>query len=174
MAFSDQFTGEEWEALAGLPRLVATAASYADGYRVVENLREEWAGAAAISAAVTRYPDSELIQEIVTERGVEIGDRPDPAAIVADNVTGIQQAVDRSIAQAERAQQALDRVAPADATVYREWILAIAKHVVNAAKRGAVLGLGGVRVDQPESAYVARLASALGLDTTPEAQPPAG
>jgi hypothetical protein len=170
MAFSDQFTGQEWEALAGLPRLVATAASYADGYRVVENLREQWAGSTAIAEAATRYPESLLIQEIATERGVEIGDRPDPAAMVADNVTGIRQAIELSLTQAELANRALARLQHAEAAVYREWVVMIAETVVSSAKRGAIMGVGGVRVDALEADYVSRLAAALGAQSSIAAQ----
>jgi len=167
MAFSDRFTEKEWEALAGLPRLVATAAGYAAGYRPLESLREQFAGAAALRAAVFEFPDLPLIQEIASERAVETGDRPDPSAVSIETLGGVHQAVAVSLAQAEAANRALTRVDPETAAAYRACITRVAERVINIVKHGAILGVGGAKVDPAEADYLSRLRVSLGLDPAP-------
>ena len=171
MAFSDQFTDDEWEALAGLPSLVAAAAGYADGYRPLESLREQFAGRSALKETASAYPDSALIQEIVSERPLEIGDRPDPTTASVESLDGIHQAVGTSLRQAEVASHALVRLDAESADSYRAWVVQIAERVVNTAKRGSILGIGGVKVDAAEADYLSRLRTALGLDPSPRERP---
>jgi hypothetical protein len=173
MAISDRFSQEEWEALAALPRLVATAASYADGHRFLEGLLELRAGAEALAQATSRYRDSSLVQEIAGERGVEIGDRPDPSAVVVENLDSIQEAIALTLTQANRVRPILDRIEPEIATPYREWLVDIAEDVADAVKRGSVLGVGGVRVTAEESEFLVGLRTALGMAVLEAADTPA-
>ena len=56
-----------------------------------------------------------------------------------------------------------ERSEPSDAAAYKEWSVAIARQVAEAAKEGGFLGFGGERVSAEERAMLARIERALGV-----------
>ena len=120
----------------------------------------------------TRWPDSPLITELLArsdnwdEAKEKMSDYRERAktrlqSAGIDSPEDLQRAV---LADCERVAVLLDRdVAPDDAAHYREWVVAVAQAVAEAAKEGGFFGIGGERVSADEQAMLARIETALGI-----------
>ncbi len=53
------------------------------------------------------------------------------------------------------------KCAPAEATEYKKWLLALGQRVAEASNEGGFFGIGGVRVSDAEKAALGRIAAAL-------------
>ena len=155
-----EYSDEEWGLLVGLPQSVVVAASAAepDGSRATHTEGE--AGLEAISTG--RENASPLVARIAMELVNRVGDPeageeppmiepPDPQAAIAD-----------VLQRARLASELLDvREHEDDANAYKHWLVGIAEDVVQAARSGGVLGLGGERVSESERQFVDELSSVL-------------
>lgn len=154
------YSDEEWGLLVGLPQSVVVAASNAepDGSRATH--AEGQAGLEAISTG--RENASPLVARIATELAGRVGDPevgeeapmielPDPQAAIADVL--------------QRARLASELLATRehedDANAYRHWLVGIAEDVVQAARSGGVLGIGGELVSETERQFVDELSAVL-------------
>jgi hypothetical protein len=155
-----EYSDDEWGLLVGLPESVAVAASNAesDGSRATH--AEGQAGLEAISLG--RENASPLVARVATELAGRVGDPetgeeapmirlPDPQAGIAD-----------VLQRARTACGLLDaREHEDDANAYKHWLVGIAEDVVQAARSGGVLGIGGERVSQSERQFVDELSAVL-------------
>jgi hypothetical protein len=58
------------------------------------------------------------------------------------------------------------KASPKEAQEYRDWTMAIAEKVANAATEGGFLGFGGERLSAPEKALLEQIRAALGGSAT--------
>jgi hypothetical protein len=155
-----KYSDEEWGLLVGLPQSVVIAASQAESDGSRRTLAEWTAGMTAIGDG--RELASELVRRVATEvvaRQGDIEEGEDPPIIeFSDREAGIADVVSRAgtvhallSAKAEEA----------DAQAYRFWVVTIAEKVVGATKSGAILGIGGDLVTEPERRFRDDLAAVL-------------
>jgi hypothetical protein len=52
---------------------------------------------------------------------------------------------------------------PAEAQAFKQWLVSVGQKVAEAAKEGGVLGFGGTRVSEQETAALKELTSVLGV-----------
>jgi hypothetical protein len=147
---------QEWGLLVGLPQSVAVAAISAESDNVGRSLDEGHAGMDAIAAG--RESGVALVREVageVVERvgGVETGGEP-LVIRVDDRDAELRRVLERA---REAAALLAAKASPGDAAAYKHWLVGIADQVVNAAKSGGFLGLGGEWVSESERRFLDEL-----------------
>ena len=154
------FTDSDWGLVVGLPQSVLTAASAAtpDGNR--KTRAEYAAGFDKISEG--RGSASPLVSaaanELMARAGdPERGERP-PIIEPSDPAGYAEDVLDRA---AMAAVLLNERVGEGDAGAYKLWLVEIAETVTGAASTGAVFGVGGIDVTEPERQFRDRLSHVL-------------
>jgi hypothetical protein len=154
------YSDEEWGLLVGLPQSVMMAAIFAETDGTNRTASESSAGLDAIAAG--RDSGSTLIRDVALELVARIGDPESgelpPVLEVGTREVDLDEVLDR-------ARTATDLLAakagPGEAAAYRHWLVGIADQVVNAAKSGGFLGIGGSWVSESERRFVDELSTVL-------------
>jgi hypothetical protein len=84
--------------------------------------------------------------------GHSFGDRWDATNVLKTAIATCQEAV-----------TILKKASPADAMAYKECVYSAAQKVADAGKEGGFVGIGGVRISEPEKALLKDISNALGL-----------
>ena len=160
MTTKAEFDAAEWQrvsegpAIAGLIVITAQRGG---------TLRESISMAKAYAEAGKEQGKSDLLGEIVAA-----GPRVEPQRF------GSAEALrSEGLDQLREAVELLERKAsPEELADYREFAIAVAQGAAEADKSGGVMGIGGERVSEAESAALAEIAEALGTQpsTTQEAK----
>jgi hypothetical protein len=154
------YSDEEWGLLVGLPESVMMAAIFAENDSVNRTADESGAGLDAIAAG--RDSGSTLVRDVAVELVTRLGD-PETGELPPVLEIGSRQ-VDMTDVLT-RARAATDVLAakagPGEAAAYRHWLVGIADQVVNAAKSGGFLGIGGSWVSESERHFVEELSTVL-------------
>lgn len=154
------YSDEEWGLLVGLPESVMMAAINASDDNVNRTADESGAGLDAIAAG--RDSGSTLVRDVAVELITRLGD-PETGDLPPVLETG-SRPVDMNDVLS-RARVATDVLAakagPGEAAAYRHWLVGIADQVVNAAKSGGFLGIGGSWVSDSERQFVDELSTVL-------------
>ena len=172
MSVRDDFTDDEWFLLGSVPAMIAAAMSSAAPSGVIGTVKELTAGMRAMIEGREEHADSPLIVALLEkaenwdeakEKAADYRERS-KARLEAAGVTSREE-LHRQVEQDCRTAAALvdERAEPSDAAAYKEWSVAIARQVAEAAKEGGFLGFGGERVSAEERAMLARIEKALGV-----------
>jgi hypothetical protein len=153
------FTDAEWSTLVEVPVLAMLCTSLADDDSRLGYLRELAAGSEAITRAVEKYPDNELIAAIAwAMEDEEVG----RAFATAMRGLSAEQMTERLFDRCRQAMALLaEKAEPAEMSAYATWILDIAAEVALATAKGGILGIGGEPMTKEERAFLQRLADAL-------------
>jgi hypothetical protein len=154
------YSDEEWGLLVGLPESVMMAAIFAENDSVNRTADESGAGLDAIAAG--RDSGSALVRdvalELVTRLGdPETGDLP-PVLEIGSRTVDMNDVLGRARAATDVLAA---KAGPGEAAAYRHWLVGIADQVVNAAKSGGFLGIGGSWVSESERHFVEELSTVL-------------
>jgi hypothetical protein len=154
------YSDDEWGLLVGLPQSVMLAAVNASHDSPSRTAGETGAGLDAIAAG--RDSGSTLVRDVALELVRQLGD-PETGELPPTLDIGTRE-VDLGDVLT-RARAATDVLAakagPGEATAYRHWLVGIADQVVNAAKSGGFLGIGGSWVTESERRFVDELSTIL-------------
>ena len=170
MSFETRFTPEEQAVLTGLPNIIGSAMTFAEGSglatvkEMIATSRSflkgrEVTGNEIITGILPNMQsmdevmqDSREMRGIVTER------------LKSHEVRSKEQLRDLALQDAANVAGILNAKAqPQEAEQYKNWILDIAEEVSKAAKEGGFLGFGGTQVSEGEKDLFADLAAALGV-----------
>ena len=159
------FTAEEAQLLTETPFAVGMAVMMA-GKSGLGTIKEATAVASSVMAGRQTYTNDTLIQTLVSTLEAEA--KEDRAATKAKVNPFEKVPPDQVLPIAlERCRQTADLLAQKasseEAANYRQWMLAVADKVANAAKEGDFLGIGGVRVSEPEKAVIQQISEALAI-----------
>ncbi|NJC74135.1 hypothetical protein HC031_31140 [Planosporangium thailandense] len=154
------YSDEEWGLLVGLPQSVMMAAILAEIDSANRTVTESSAGLDAIAAG--RDSGSTLVRDVALELFTRLGD-PETGELPPTLELGSRAIDPRDVL--DRARAATDLLAakagPGEAAAYRHWLVGIADQVVNAAKSGGFLGIGGSWVSESERRFVDELSAVL-------------
>jgi hypothetical protein len=154
------YSDEEWGLLVGLPQSVMMAAIVAESDNTNRTASESSAGLDAIAAG--RDSGSTLVRDVALELFTRLGD-PETGELPPVLELGSRE-IDLHDVLA-RARAAADLLAakagPGEAAAYRHWLVSLADQVVNAAKSGGFLGIGGSWVSESERRFVDELSTVL-------------
>jgi hypothetical protein len=154
------YSDEEWGLLVGLPQSVMMAAVLAENDSTNRTATESSAGLDAIAAG--QDSGSTLVRDVALEVVTRLGD---PETGELPPVLELGGAGVDPGEVLDRARAATDLLAakagPGEAAAYRHWLVGIADQVVNAAKSGGFLGIGGSWVSESERHFVDELSAVL-------------
>jgi len=154
------YSDEEWGLLVGLPQSVMMAAIFVESDSTNRTADESGTGLDAIAAG--RDSGSTLVRDVALELVSRLAD-PDSGELPPVLDLGTRTIDPGDVLQ--RARSATDLLAakagPGEAAAYRHWLVGIADQVVNAAKSGGFLGIGGSWVTESEQRFVAELSTIL-------------
>jgi hypothetical protein len=150
MTEKSDFDAEQWERIATAP---AIAAMYVIIAEKGGTLRETMAVSKAYAEARETSTGSALVDEIVAGLGPAAPERfSSKEQLQAEAIDRIREAKEELAAKGEEG----------DVAAYRDFILAVAQRVAEADKSGGVLGIGGERVTERETAAIEEIRAALG------------
>ncbi len=171
MSIKDDFTEDEWFLLSSTPAMIGSAMSTAAPSGVIGTVKEMTASMRASVSGLTDYPDSELIKALLekAENWDEAKDKMKDyrerfkSRLGSAEIKSREDLQSHVLSDCAAAVKLIDeKCSASDAAAYREWSVKIANKVANAAKEGGVLGFGGVRVSDEETAMIAKIEAALG------------
>jgi hypothetical protein len=154
------YSDEEWGLLVGLPQSVMMAAILAEGDSTNRTASESSAGLDAIAAG--RDSGSTLVRDVALELVSRLGDPETgelpPVLEMGTREVDLGEVLDRARAATDLLTA---KAGPGEAAAYRHWLVGIADQVVNAAKSGGFLGIGGSWVSESERHFVDELSTVL-------------
>jgi hypothetical protein len=163
MAKQDAFTTDEWNLLRLAPSMISSGVSAADPSGIFGALKEAAAGASGMAEAFKANSGLELFGSLAADHSIP--GMPDPKSLLGDGSRD-QQMQSFKGAVLQRAKSAVDLVArkasPAEADAYRKMLVSVAQRAAEATKEGGFLGFGGVRVSDPEQAFINEVKKAIG------------
>ncbi|ASJ76423.1 hypothetical protein [Granulosicoccus antarcticus] len=172
MSIKDSFTDDEWFLLSAMPGLIGAAMSNAAPSGIIGTIKEMSATMRASAQAKYDHPESELISELITkaanweeakEKAADYRERAQ-AHVKSANVHNREDLQNMAVNDCRTAARLVEeRCSEADAKVYKEWTINVARSVAEAAKEGSILGFGGERVSAPERELLSRIEATLGI-----------
>lgn len=166
------FTEDELNLLASVPQLIGSAVAAAAGSGIIGTGKEAFANASGVLDGLKSYPDNALIRQLLPDPA---GDRKAAmekmtrtrdwamARLKANGVTNAATLTAQMLADTKSAAALLDsKASAAEARDYRQWVMALAEKVANAATEGGFLGFGGERLSPAEKTLIDQIRAALG------------
>ncbi|GII23000.1 hypothetical protein [Planosporangium mesophilum] len=154
------YSDEEWGLLVGLPQAIMMAAVAAESDSTNRTASESGAGLDAIAAG--RDSGSTLVRDVALELSSRLGDPETgdlpPVLDLGSREVDLTDVLDRARSAADLLTA---KAGPGEAAAYRHWLVSIADQVVNAAKSGGFLGIGGSWVSESERRFVEELSTVL-------------
>ncbi|NLX36116.1 MAG: hypothetical protein GXY68_05445 [Chloroflexi bacterium] len=161
MVSRSDFTPEEWQQITSAPQFASVLVAIASPSGAVGAVKEMMAGSKMIMEAMQAGSDNSLIQAVGAFFGELVQKREKAPGVVLsknkDELKGQCLQALRDLAQL------LTVKASAEADGYKAWIYQAAVKSAEAAKEGGFLGIGGVKVNEAETAALAEIADALGI-----------
>jgi len=173
MSVQEKYTEEEWFLLQTTPSMVGSAMAVAGNSGIMGTMKEAMANVRSIMEANAEYPDNPLIAE-VAKKPENRADAKEMASDYRERImgrmkeNGVKEPEEVAALTLSDVEQSCAILAAkeddATALEYKNWLLAIANKVAEAAKEGGFLGFGGEQVSENEQAFLAQLNSALNMD----------
>jgi hypothetical protein len=170
------FTDDELNLLASVPQMIGTAMAAASGSGLIGTGKEAFANAGAVLEGLKSYPGNALIKSLIPDPTVDRQAAIEKmtktrdwvaARFKANGVNNAATLTQQVLADTRAAASLLNsKASPKEAQEYRDWTMAIAEKVANAATEGGFLGFGGERLSAPEKALLDQLRTALGGPAT--------
>jgi len=165
MATKTDFSTTEWETLRDAPHLVVLAVASAGASGLFGSIKEAIAPAGTIVDALKG--NNELLRQVCDkeEMKASIEALKDMAKSSGTDFKSIQAMLRKAATDKSRAALELlkQKGSPEDVTAFGDFLMKLGDKVANAAKEGAFLGFGGVRVSEEEQSLLAELSQALGV-----------
>lgn len=173
MPVQDFFSEEEWKLLSIAPPLVGAAMSGAAFSGVMGSVKEALANSKTIMDGATKYPDNELIQEVINKPNSwkDAKQRNQyfqeilKEKMQEQNIKKPEEMVAFVLTEVEKVNGILaEKASLEQSSQYKEWLKGIAENVANAAKEGSTFGFGGTRVSEQETDFYDRLSALLSTE----------
>jgi hypothetical protein len=162
MATKTDFSATEWETLRDAPHAVVLAIASAGASGLFGSIKEAMAPAGILVEAL--QGENQLLRQICDKEEIKASIESLKDMAKSSNDFKIIQAIYRKAAT-DKSQAGLNLLkrkgTPEDVAAFRGFLLKLGEKVANAAKEGAFLGFGGVRVSEEERVILDELAQAL-------------
>jgi hypothetical protein len=159
MTSKADFTDEEWARLERSPIVAGMAISLADPGGPIEAFKETSASLRSILETARAEGQNELVDSVAKaaaekaqQRQNPLGDFRPKGAMAGQEVLAELSAVNDLLAR---------KATPEDAEAFREWLLATARRVAEAAKEGGFMGFRAERVSEGEQRMLEQLRQTL-------------
>jgi hypothetical protein len=153
------FTEEERARLERAPIVAGMAISLADPGGPIEAFKETSASMRSILDTALAESQNELVESVAKAAAEKARQRQNP---LGDFKPRGAQAGDEILSELSAVNDLLEQKAsPEDAEAFREWLLATARRVAEAAKEGGFMGFRAERVSEGEERMLERLREVL-------------
>ena len=154
MGIKENFTDEEWHQLLSLPyavsfAIVTASPSFLGAFGESKTMLTEPSKLAAASG-------SDLVDTVSSEmqsRARELVKQQQD--LFKQDKTGYRS---KTVEACKAASASLSKIAPKEATAYKQWVFAVGQKVAEAAKEG-----GGIVVSEAEQAVLSDISAAFGI-----------
>lgn len=168
MTNKSDYTEEEWQLLGQTPLVAGTDVLMA-GNTGLGTVKETVALSKSYVVGAQKYPDNELIRSLTTGDEAKQAQKGFSKSIKGMSPAQLQA---YTVEQLGKVNNTLyTKAIEQEASEYKKWVMDICNSVANAAKEGGHLGVGGVRVSEPEKKAVAAISKALRVDEAPAETP---
>jgi len=162
MPTKNDFTTEEWNVIRRAPfmaGLVVVASSPSGPFGVV---KEMFAVGSTLADVKLHGASSDVVKAVVADlETTEARQQGVPTELQGKTPEQVRTA---ALEACRQAAAVVDKKAkPDEAQAFKRWLVSISQKVAEAAKEGGVLGFGGTRVSEQETAALKDLASAVGV-----------
>ena len=160
MATKADFTADEWSQIQRAPfraGLAVVAASPSGPFGVVKEL---FAVGKMLGEVKAQGSSNELIKALVADIEAGAKDLSAPAELKGKTPDQVRSYGIESVRQVAALIE--KKTKPEEAQGFKQWLVAVAQKVAEAAKEGGFLGFGGTQVSEQEAAAVKELSTALG------------
>jgi hypothetical protein len=162
MLTKSDFTAEEWNVIRRAPfmaGLVVVAASPSGPFGVV---KEMFAVGNTLAEVKQHGAASEVVKAVVADLETAEGrQQGTPAELQGKTPEQLRTVALDACRQAAAVVEKKGQ--PAEAQAFKQWVVSVGQKVAEAAKEGGVLGFGGTRVSEQETAALKELTSVLGV-----------
>lgn len=164
MADKSSFIKDEWTLLLESPMMAGMAITAADPSGLWGLLKESFASGNALAKAMADPGSNSLVKALATDFSTSEARSVARDSLKAKLASSKPAEVrTKSIEALRQVSAMLATKAPGDAAAFKSWLRQISQSTAEAASEGGgLLGLGGVRVSEPERATLAEISSALG------------
>ncbi len=173
MDIQETFSEEQWKQISTLPQLVGGATAAAGSSGLFGSLKEAMASVRGIMDGAHSYEENNIVMAIAPDMQKKEETRAKMteqkeilmAKIKGKEVKSGAELVALALAESKEVAAIMDEVdVPMEISLeFKEWVVAIAKNVSEAAKEGSFFGFGGTRVSEAEENFIADLRIALGI-----------
>jgi hypothetical protein len=159
VAQKSDFTAEEWKALVGAMPMVGMAVAVASPSGPIGLVKEMMSIGMAIADVLRNGSPTPLINAMIEDLKARNTKPEAPAGIATP-----AEAEAAALAALKNVSEIVGRKCGlAEATAYKQWLLALGHRVAEASNEGGFLGIGGVRVSDAEKAALGRIAASLNI-----------
>jgi len=166
------FDDDQWFLLSSTPASIGALMSAAEPSGAIGTMKELSASMSATVRGLQTHGSSELVVALLdrsdnwsdaAERAADYRDRTQSRFQDANITT--QEGLKKLVLDDCRAAAALvdEHCVEREASAYKDWCVLIATKVAQASKEGSILGFGGSRVSDAESATLLEIEQALGI-----------
>ena len=162
MTTKSDFTTEEWNQIRRAPFMAGLAVVAASPSGPFGLIKEMFAVGKMLAEVKTQGASNELVKALVSE--LETGARDPASAELQDKSP--DQVKSLAIQNLGQITALLEKKAtPEEVQGFKQWLVAVAQKVAEAAKEGGFLGFGGTQVSDQEATTIRELSTALGVKT---------
>lgn len=162
MSTKNDYTAEEWKAIAAAPAVAGLFITLSDASGLVGIAKEAMAVGRAITESASG--DAPEIVKALAESVKAAGGRPELPDVPKGDRAQTKEAL---IGAIKAAVLSVETKAPAEAQAYKTWLVHVATKVSQASKEGGFLGFGGTEVSSDEQQALKQLADVLGVSAPP-------
>jgi hypothetical protein len=165
MATKCDFSADQWNIILESPMMAGIAVTAADPSGLWGLLQESMASAKVVLGAGRAEAHSELLTAISAEFESTDG-RTVAREGLGEQLNGCKpsEITGKAVEVLRRAVAIVEAQAPAEAPEFKTWLHSISRKVAEASLEGGILGFGGVRVSEAETATLTQISEALGLE----------
>jgi hypothetical protein len=162
MAKKADFTLEEWQRILSLPQVASLYLALTSPSGPLGLAQEMIASTKGIMEAFKSSSGNELIDAVAADirEKAEKREKLEPPLQTSNDLNKMKA---QCLQACRDVAALLAQKAPADAQAYKQWVYQAAHNSANAAKEGGVLGIGGERVSEAETAALKEIAMALDI-----------
>jgi hypothetical protein len=161
MATKTDFTTDEWNQIRRAPFMAALAVVAASPSGPFGLIKEMFAVSKMLAEVKTQGASNDLVKALVSELETGAREQSAPAELQGKSP---EQVKSLAIESLERITALIDKKASAEEVQgFKQWLIAVAHRVAEAAKEGGFLGFGGTQISDQEAATIKALSTALGV-----------
>lgn len=156
-------TSDEWRVLLDTPMKVGRAMMFASPSNFIGNMQESSKLSSSIKELINMDSASPLMRTLGDHLQARLDDIKAAEKTTAPSSKDPAETRAQAIQSCQQATAILNKLPPADATEYKQYVLSVAENVAGAAGEEGFLGLTGKKVSDSEQALYNDLANALGM-----------